>query len=54
VNHGRLGPKGLHCWEANNSKDRVTKPLIRQNGQLSSASWEDAMQLIVQKSKDNL
>src|SRR6476620_10683712 len=30
VNHGRLGPKGLHGWVANNSKDRLTKPLIRK------------------------
>src|SRR4051794_14366656 len=29
VNKGRLGPKGLHGWEANHSKDRLTKPLIR-------------------------
>lgn len=29
VNHGRLGPKGLYGWEANNSPDRLRKPLIR-------------------------
>jgi anaerobic selenocysteine-containing dehydrogenase len=29
INHGRLGPKGLHGWEANNSPDRLTQPLIR-------------------------
>src|SRR5690348_12208869 len=28
VNHGRLGPKGLHGWIANHSKDRLTTPLI--------------------------
>ena len=26
VNHGRLGPKGLHGWIANNSPDRLTSP----------------------------
>lgn len=52
VNHGRLGPKGLHGWEANNSKDRLTSPLIRKNGQLTKASWEEAMQLVVQRSKE--
>ena len=31
-NRGRLGPKGLHAWEANNSPDRLTQPLIRRNG----------------------
>src|SRR5690349_9305524 len=52
VNHGRLGPKGLHGWVANNSKDRLTKPLIRKGGKLVETSWDEAMELIVQKSKD--
>src|SRR4051812_21621222 len=52
VNHGRLGPKGLHGWIANDSKDRLTKPLIRKNGKLEEASWDEAMGLIVQKSKE--
>jgi len=52
VNHGRLGPKGLHGWVANNSKDRLTKPLIRKGGKLVEATWDEAMELIVQKSKD--
>src|SRR5689334_14911152 len=51
VNHGRLGPKGLHGWVANHSKDRLTHPLIRRNGQLEQASWDEAMDLIVQRSK---
>jgi ferredoxin-nitrate reductase len=51
VNHGRLGPKGLHGWVANNSKDRLTKPLIRKKGNLEEATWDEAMELIVQKSK---
>ena len=52
VNLGRLGPKGMHGWVANNSKDRLTKPLIRKNGKLEEASWDEAMDLIVQKSKE--
>jgi ferredoxin-nitrate reductase len=52
VNHGRLGPKGQHAWVANNSKDRLTKPLIRKEGKLQESSWEEAMNLIVQKSKE--
>jgi ferredoxin-nitrate reductase len=51
VNHGRLGPKGLHGWVANNSKDRLTKPLIRKNGILAEASWDEAMNLIVKQSR---
>lgn len=52
VNRGRLGPKGLHGWVANNSTDRLTKPMIRKNGQLTEASWDEAMNLIVSKSKE--
>lgn len=51
VNRGRLGPKGLHGWEANNSADRLKSPLIRRNGKLESASWDEAINLIVEKSK---
>ena len=52
VNHGRLGPKGLNGWEANNSKDRLTKPLIKRNGKLEETSWDTAMNLLVKVSKD--
>ncbi|WP_427912575.1 molybdopterin oxidoreductase family protein [Ramlibacter sp. MMS24-I3-19] len=49
TSRGRLGPKGLHGWEANNSPDRLTTPLVRRNGRLDPASWDDAMSLIVQR-----
>ena len=52
VNQGRLGPKGLHGWEANNSPDRLKTPLIRRNGKLEEATWDEAMGLIVERSKD--
>ena len=52
VNKGRLGPKGMHGWVANNSKDRLTKPLVRKNGKLREAGWDEAMNLIVEKSKE--
>src|SRR6478672_3782823 len=42
TNRGRMGPKGLHGWEANNSADRLTQPLIRKNGRLVPASWAEA------------
>ncbi len=48
-NRGRLGPKGLHGWEANHSKDRLTAPLIRRHGRLQAASWDEAMALIAQQ-----
>jgi ferredoxin-nitrate reductase len=52
VNRGRLGPKGLHGWEANHSSDRLSLPLIRKEGALQPASWDEAMSLIVSKSKE--
>lgn len=51
VNRGRLGPKGLHGWEANNSADRLTHPLIRRNGRLERASWDEAMEMIVAQAR---
>src|SRR5215218_5405568 len=52
VNKGRLGPKGLHGWEANNSPDRLTRPLIRRNGRLEPAGWDEAMDLVVARTKE--
>jgi anaerobic selenocysteine-containing dehydrogenase len=51
VNHGRLGPKGLHGWEANHSADRLTRPLVRRDGVLVESTWDEAMQLVVERSK---
>src|SRR3954453_13344002 len=51
VNRGRLGPKGLNGWEANNSADRLTHPLIRRAGKLERASWDEAMDLIVSRTR---
>lgn len=52
VNRGRLGPKGLNGWVANNSPDRLKRPLIRRDGRLQEASWDEAMDLLVGRSKE--
>src|SRR5919202_1821582 len=54
VNHGRLGPKGLYGWQANNSPDRLTRPLVRRDGRLEEASWDEAMDLVVGRSRQVL
>ncbi len=54
VNHGRLGPKDLYGWQANASKDRLTRPLVRENGELVETDWDTAMGRIVSRSKDLL
>lgn len=51
VNKGRLGPKGMNAWTTIASKDRLLYPLIRKDGKLERASWDEAMNLIVEKSK---
>lgn len=52
VNRGRLGPKGLHGWAANHSEDRLQQPLIRRGNTLEPASWNEAMDLVVQKTSE--
>src|SRR4051794_3837930 len=51
VNRGRLGPKDLFGWQANHAEDRLTKPLVRRDGELRAASWDEAMGLIVERSR---
>lgn len=53
VNHGRADPKDLYGWQANNSADRLTRPLVRnQAGELVEASWDEAMGRIVERSRE--
>lgn len=53
VNHGRLGPKGLYGWQGE-QRDRLTTPLIRQDGRLVETDWETAMSAIVDRSRSLL
>jgi ferredoxin-nitrate reductase len=54
VNHGRLGPKGLFGWQANNAPDRLTRPLIRQGDVLVESDWDTAMDLVVARTQRQL
>ncbi|OBJ48439.1 molybdopterin oxidoreductase [Mycobacterium sp. 1423905.2] len=54
VNHGRLDPKDLFGWQANGSRDRLTTPLIRRDGQLQPCDWDTAMERIVARSRELL
>jgi len=51
VSHGRLGPKGLHGWKANNAPDRLTTPLVRRNGSLEPSTWDEALDLVVERTR---
>ncbi|MCP2319825.1 Anaerobic selenocysteine-containing dehydrogenase [Nocardia amikacinitolerans] len=54
VNRGRLGPKDLFAWQANASPDRLTRPLVRRDGELVETDWDTAMDRIVRHSKSLL
>jgi ferredoxin-nitrate reductase len=54
VNRGRLDPKDLFAWQANNSPDRLTRPLVRENGTLVESDWDSAMERIVTRSRELL
>jgi ferredoxin-nitrate reductase len=54
VNRGRLDPKDLYGWQANNSPDRLTRPLVKDGGRLVEASWDEAMERVVARSRELL
>jgi anaerobic selenocysteine-containing dehydrogenase len=54
INHGRVDPKDLYGWQANNGPDRLTRPLIRRNGELVECDWDTAMETLVERSKELL
>src|SRR3954452_13621930 len=54
VNHGRLDPKDLFGWQANNSEDRLTTPLIRRDGRLVETDWDTAMDAVAGRTKELL
>jgi anaerobic selenocysteine-containing dehydrogenase len=54
VNHGRLGPKDLYGWQANASPDRLTRPLIRRDGELVETDWDTAMEAVAGRTRELL
>ncbi|NMA63286.1 MAG: molybdopterin-dependent oxidoreductase [Syntrophomonadaceae bacterium] len=49
VNKGALCVKGRFGWEFINSPERLTQPLIRKNGELQEASWDEALDFIASR-----
>jgi anaerobic selenocysteine-containing dehydrogenase len=54
VNRGRLDPKDVYGWQANNAADRLTRPLVREGGRLVPSDWQTAMGRIVERSRELL
>lgn len=51
VNEGRLCPKGVTAYLQTHHPDRLEYPLIKRNGNFERASWDEALDLIVEKFK---
>ncbi|MBS4020806.1 MAG: molybdopterin-dependent oxidoreductase [Dethiobacter sp.] len=51
VNEGLLCKRGRFGFGYVNDKERLTKPLIREGGELKETSWEDALLYIAKKAK---
>jgi len=52
-NEGRLCVKGRFGFDFANSPDRLKTPLIRRNGELEEASWDEALDLIADRFSDS-
>jgi len=51
-NYGSLCVKGRFGYDFVNSPDRLTTPLIKENGQLREASWDEALDLVANTFND--
>jgi predicted molibdopterin-dependent oxidoreductase YjgC len=47
LNEGRACVKGRFAWQFVHSDERLTKPLIRENGTFREASWDEALNVVV-------
>ncbi|HWR36331.1 MAG TPA: NADH-quinone oxidoreductase subunit NuoG [Clostridia bacterium] len=54
INGDFLCIKGRYAFDFANSPERITQPLIRKNGQLEQATWNQAFDLIASKFKEVL
>ena len=52
VNEGKVCPKGNFGYEFINREDRLTTPLIKENGEFRGASWDEALDLVANKLKE--
>jgi len=48
-NYGMLCIKGRFAFDFIKHPDRLTKPLVRKNGQLVESSWDDALSLVAKR-----
>lgn len=49
TNQGRICVRGWHVHEIASSPERLTSPLIRKNGKLQEASWEEVLAFLADR-----
>ena len=49
TNRGKICVRGWHVHEVASSPDRLKTPLLRKNGQLQPATWEEALRFITDR-----
>jgi len=52
ANKGKICIRGWHVHEVASSPDRLKTPLLKKNGQLEQATWEEALSFIVSRLKE--
>lgn len=52
VNKGQTCVKGAFAYKYVHAKERLTSPLIRRNGELVEATWEEALSYVADKLTD--
>ncbi|MGA8152004.1 MAG: NADH-quinone oxidoreductase subunit NuoG [Terriglobales bacterium] len=52
INGDFLCMKGRYAFDFANSEHRITQPLIRKNGHLTPATWEEAFELVGKRFKE--
>lgn len=52
VNEGKLCIKGWNVHQFVQSDKRLTKPMLRKNGQLEEVSWDEALDFTARKLKE--
>ncbi len=52
VNEIWICDKGRFAYHFAESQDRVVDPLVRHNGELVKATWEEALDLVAQRLRD--
>lgn len=52
VNQGALCVKGRFGWDFVNSEERLTTPMLRENGELRPASWDEALDFAARRIKE--